>query len=158
MPLCSTCSKSLKSEAALIQHCRDKAHAYIAPTASQAKATTSTSSAVATTSSAVKSLTIYECATCFMSFKDKASYDQHNASQHKPKPFKCAPCGLEFSSAEALGIHFRHFAVHPKCPQCDSAFIDHAQLNLHQAIHPKCAICGSYFLNRTRLEEVSRCC
>ncbi|RPD56935.1 hypothetical protein L226DRAFT_512716 [Lentinus tigrinus ALCF2SS1-7] len=148
MPLCSTCSKSLKSEAALIQHCKDKSHLYVAPKVTQP--VPSSSSGAATSSYA---LTVYECLVCSVSFNSQTAYAQHNASKHPPKPFKCAPCKLEFSSAEALGLHFRHSAVHPKCPQCDSAFIDQAQLDWHQTIHPKCTQCGSIFPNRTRLDE-----
>ncbi|CDO71194.1 hypothetical protein BN946_scf184845.g64 [Trametes cinnabarina] len=60
-----------------------------------------------------------------------------------PMPkFKCPPCGVEFSSSEALAIHFRNFAVHPKCPRCNSAFVDQTQLKLHMAVHEKKFACG----------------
>lgn len=163
---CTTCKKVLKKESALVQHCKDKGHPYVAPVAKATPVRTRASTASLPTTSAVASSTaavassstakvLIECALCSTSFNDKTSYDQHIASKHPPKPFKCAPCGVEFSSAEALSIHYKHFAVHPKCPQCGSAFIDSTQLKLHQAIHPKCSQCGSIFLNRAHLEEVS---
>ncbi|KAI0707514.1 hypothetical protein C8T65DRAFT_780726 [Cerioporus squamosus] len=149
MPLCTTCSKSLKSEAALIQHCKDKNHPmpYVPPRVAQPPAP---SSSILKTSSTVVA---FKCTLCSITFNDKGSYDHHNTSQHQPKPYKCAPCGLGFSSAEALGLHYRHFPIHPKCPQCESAFIDQTQLKLHQEIHPKCVQCNAFFLNRTRLDE-----
>ncbi|KAI0765244.1 hypothetical protein C8Q74DRAFT_1318661 [Fomes fomentarius] len=161
---CTTCKKVLKKESALVQHCKDKGHPYVAPVAKatpvRAPASTAslpTTSAAASSTAAVASSStakiLIECALCSTSFDNKTSYDQHVASKHPPKPFKCAPCGVDFSSAEALSIHYKHFAVHPKCPQCGSAFIDQTQLKLHQAIHPKCSQCGSIFLNRAHLEE-----
>ncbi|TFK85220.1 hypothetical protein K466DRAFT_664659 [Polyporus arcularius HHB13444] len=147
MPVCSTCAKSLKSEAALIQHCKDKTHPYVAPGVKQAPAP---SSGHISTSSTV---TVFKCTLCSVKFNDKGSYDSHNTSQHQSKAFKCAPCGLGFSSAQALGLHYRHFPIHPKCPQCDSAFVDQAHLKLHEEVHPKCAHCGASFLSRTRLDE-----
>ncbi|TBU57418.1 hypothetical protein BD310DRAFT_821527 [Dichomitus squalens] len=168
MSECITCHRVLKNDAALLQHCRDKGHPYRSPlVARQAAAAPAPAPVPASTSSAAKSASTstaigssstlsppaYECKVCSVSFRDKATYDQHNASKHAPKPFKCAPCGLEFSSADALSIHFRHFPVHPKCPQCNSAFVDQTQLKLHQAAHPKCAQCDSVFLNKVQLEE-----
>ncbi|KAI9062212.1 hypothetical protein FKP32DRAFT_1593784 [Trametes sanguinea] len=91
----------------------------------------------------------YECKPCCLLFSDKAAYEDHNQRSHpppKPAPkFKCPPCGVEFSSSEALSIHFRNFAVHPKCPKCGSAFIDQTQLKLHMAVHENmfsCDACG----------------
>ena len=167
MSECNTCHRVLKTEAALLQHCRDKGHPYVSPLVGRSapapvrapapvstpSASTSTSTATAIASSSAAAPT-YECKPCGTAFREKAAYDLHNTSKHPPKPFKCAPCGLDFSSADALSIHFRYFDAHPKCPQCNAAFVDQTQLKLHLAAHPKCAQCGSVLLNKTQLEEV----
>ena len=117
----------------------------------------STSSAVPSSSTVAASSSIsplHECKSCGVAYLDKISLDQHNASKHPPKPHKCAPCGLDFSTMEALSVHFRCSPNHPKCPQCNSSFIDETQLRLHQAIHPKCTQCDAVFVNKTQLEEV----
>ncbi|KAI0711464.1 hypothetical protein C8Q76DRAFT_59394 [Earliella scabrosa] len=156
MAECTTCKRVLKNEAALVQHCRDKGHPYVAPRTS-APAPSSTPSAVAPSASAVASSStahvLIECSLCSITFNDKTSYDQHVFNKHPSKPYKCAPCALQFSSAEALAIHFRHHPSHPKCPQCNSAFLDQTQLKLHQAIHPKCIQCELIFLHRAQVDE-----
>ncbi|PIL27759.1 transcription factor [Ganoderma sinense ZZ0214-1] len=160
MPECAHCHRVLKNESALIQHCKDKGHPYPSALASKpavpapapaSKVPTAvpSSSTVVASSSTVP----YECKPCGVSYRDKPSLDQHNATRHPPKPFKCVPCGVDFSTTDAFSIHLRTSPKHPKCPQCNSGFLDETQLKLHQARHQKCVQCGSVFTNKTQLEE-----
>ena len=163
MPECAHCHRVLKNEAALLQHCKDKGHPFAStlagrPAAPAPASASKTSTAVPSASTVVASSSVaplYECKPCGVSYLDKLSLDQHNASKHPPKPFKCAPCGVDFSTTDAFSIHLRNSPKHPKCPQCNSGFIDETQLKLHQARHQKCVQCGSLFVNKVQLEEVS---
>ncbi|KAI0747088.1 hypothetical protein C8Q80DRAFT_1271889 [Daedaleopsis nitida] len=165
MAECTTCKRVLKNESALLQHCKDKGHPYLAPSKGTPPvpvrppfpASASTSSTVPSAGPAPAASrgphVLIECTRCSTTFTDKLVYDQHVVTKHPSKPYKCVPCALEFSSAEALSVHFRHFAVHPKCSTCSAAFLDQTQLNLHQAAHPKCGKCDSVFFNRAQLDE-----
>ncbi|KAM5541759.1 hypothetical protein V8D89_004488 [Ganoderma adspersum] len=160
MPECAHCHKVLKNESALLQHCKDKGHPFASALAGRPAVpvpapSSKTSTAVPSSSTAVpaSSTPLYECKPCGVSYRDKPSLDQHNASKHAPKPFSCAPCGVGFSTTDAFSIHLRNSPKHPKCPQCNSGFLDETQLKLHQARHQKCVQCGSVFVNKAQLEE-----
>ncbi|KAI0674587.1 hypothetical protein C8Q78DRAFT_605180 [Trametes maxima] len=176
MSECATCNRVFKTASACIQHCKDKGHLYVAPKAptaptapvpglSSAPAPTSASAstskpapsapskAAATTSkvaaAAPKAVAVpaYECKPCCLIFTNQAGLDEHRQTTHVAKPaFSCVPCAMQFSSAEALSIHLRYFAIHPKCAECGSAFIDQTQLDQHVRLaHPnnfKCGPCG----------------
>ncbi|KAI0360405.1 hypothetical protein OH77DRAFT_1392612 [Trametes cingulata] len=149
MPVCQTCNRSFRTEAACVQHCKDKAHTYVAPVRA-ATSTVAAASKPAPTPAAVatpKATPAFECKPCCLVFTDKAQYEEHQRIKHAPLPkFNCEPCAMNFSSPEALSVHLRNFAVHPKCGQCGSAFINQQELDRHvELAHPskfKCAPCG----------------
>ncbi|KAI0777365.1 hypothetical protein BD413DRAFT_468071 [Trametes elegans] len=136
---------------ACAQHCRDKRHSQRTVQITPAVPTPSASGPSASTSvtAASTATTTYECKPCCLVFTNKALYDEHIQNRHPAQPqemYKCTPCGINFSSAEALSIHYRNFPVHPKCPVCKAAFVDDKQLSLHQTAHVprtfRCAPCG----------------
>ena len=230
--VCITCGRSLKNEAGLVQHCRDKQHVYRAPApapvtvvrppvptpvsvpAPAPAPAASAASFMAPNRSAVGSpfrvgtpgtsagvgAQRYECRPCCVSFSAQAALDAHNALRHPvssarpaavpapsaprfpspapapvpttaapvpapapaapaaqvPKAYlvKCAPCGLDFASADALAAHFRSSSAHPKCALCAAAFVDRHQLELHAAAHPACKMCAVIVRDKAALEEV----
>ncbi|KAL7283994.1 hypothetical protein ACG7TL_001267 [Trametes sanguinea] len=158
------CSSGARLESALLQHCKDKfGHKPLTASATSATTTTarpaaapaqeagpSTPAAMPASSTKAKGKAAasvhYECQPCCLLFTDKAAYDDHNQRLHPPPKaapkFKCPPCGVEFSSSEALSLHCRNSFVHPKCPKCNSAFIDQTQLKLHMVVHENTFSCG----------------
>ncbi|KAI8986646.1 hypothetical protein BD414DRAFT_38906 [Trametes punicea] len=149
---CGTCAKAFKSESARTQHCKDKVHrlpqveAANAPKPSAAAGANAPKRSAAAGAKAAKLSVPFQCQPCCLAFTDKGAYDEHVLLVHPPpKPvpkYECLPCGIEFSSAEALSIHYRHLALHPKCPICDAAFVDQTQLNLHKVAHENKFMCG----------------
>ncbi|OSD02700.1 hypothetical protein PYCCODRAFT_1389943 [Trametes coccinea BRFM310] len=161
---CATCARTFRLESALLQHCKDKfGHKPLTASATSATTTTarpaaapaqeagpSTPAAMPASSTKAKGKAAasvhYECQPCCLLFTDKAAYDDHNQRLHPPPKaapkFRCPPCGVEFSSSEALSLHCRNSFVHPKCPKCNSAFIDQTQLKLHMVVHENMFSCG----------------
>ncbi|KAI0646580.1 hypothetical protein C8Q79DRAFT_963419 [Trametes meyenii] len=147
MSECATCNRVFKTASACVQHCKDKGHLYIAPkapaspvpgpssvptSASVPTTTTAAPSKAAATAFKVVAAPAYECKPCCLVFADQVGFDEHRRTTHTAKPaFSCVPCAMQFSSAEALSIHLRYFAIHPKCAECGSAFIDQTQLDQH---------------------------
>ncbi|KAI0634789.1 hypothetical protein C8Q77DRAFT_1156178 [Trametes polyzona] len=96
-------------------------------------------------------LPTFECKPCCLLFAKQADLDEHKRVKHpvaSTATFACVPCSMQFSSSEALSIHMKYFSSHPKCPQCNSAFIDQSQLDMHLKLaHPagspkfKCTKC-----------------
>ncbi|OJT01686.1 Zinc finger protein 2 [Trametes pubescens] len=102
-----------------------------------------------TAKSATPAPPAFECKPCCLVFTDQTGLSEHKRSKHpSPPTYNCVPCAMQFSSPEALSIHLRYFAAHPKCPECQSPFLDQTQLDMHMKLaHPekpkyKCAPCG----------------
>ncbi|KAH9941105.1 uncharacterized protein BXZ73DRAFT_41933 [Epithele typhae] len=180
---CTTCGRTLKNEAGLIQHCKDKGHAFPAPPGPRIAApspavrvtvpilssTGGRSSPFNTTARPAVSFPVpnsfrsatpstapkpaFECRPCALGFADKIAYDSHYANKHLTKPFKCVPCGVDFAASEALAAHLRAVSTHPKCATCGAAFVDQKQLDFHSVSHPLCDKCGVVVLGRLQLTE-----
>ena len=90
------------------------------------------------------------CSTCDIQFSDKAAFEEHLKSVHRP--FACDVCERRFSQKCNLITHQRlHTGERPyPCPQCDKRFTQKGNLDAHLKTHTKekpypCTTCGKKF-------------
>lgn len=124
----------------------------------------------------------FACLSCGREFATLPACQQHaSAKGHRaPTPAKCDTCNQNFTSVDALKVHYRDSDAHPTCSKCQDAFKDTAALSEHMSTthlvrcvpcnltfyredlqkhyqespnHSKCTVCNLGFPNATTHKE-----
>ncbi|KAH9887250.1 hypothetical protein C8Q73DRAFT_812230 [Cubamyces lactineus] len=177
---CATCNRTFKTQAACIQHCKDKAHTYLRPRPQPVPPTTTApqTSTVPKPSAAPKPPTVPKPVTVSKPVTPQPTISTAKAPALTAQPptsmangkakesglltpaFECKPCCLLFSTqaesdAHQANVHTPKPARMYNCGPCDMEFSSAEALSIHlryYSVHPKCPHCSSAFIDQTQLD------
>ncbi|KAH9849552.1 hypothetical protein C2E23DRAFT_932911 [Lenzites betulinus] len=161
MVVCVSCNKTFRTEAGCAQHCKDKGHSYVTPSAPTRPypQPAPAPAPAATAKPAVVVLKVTPTAPPKAATpKPTASSSKATTTKPAPPVFECQSCCIVFADQAGLDDH-KH-AKHPpaskfSCEPCKMQFSSAEALSIHLryfSSHPKCQHCNSAFLDQKQLD------